>query len=75
MVYSHRSVGISSTGTRAFVFDYGGTLLHKEKVKCDVRKTHARMQVHISDRHMCDFISTNMHVRTYYTHVHEMAWR
>ena len=27
-----RSMGISSTGTRAFVFDYGGTLLHKEKV-------------------------------------------
>ena len=25
-------MGISSTGTRAFVFDYGGTLLHKEKV-------------------------------------------
>ena len=34
-----RNSGIFKSASRVFVFDYGGTLLHKEKFDIEVKKT------------------------------------
>lgn len=34
-----RTTGLCKTASRVFIFDYGGTLLHKEKYDIEVKKT------------------------------------
>lgn len=34
-----RTTGLCKTANRVFIFDYGGTLLHKEKYDIEVKKT------------------------------------